>query len=109
MIQIKARIERGETAPAAVWDVRRNKGSSFTRRAVDPKEFQKAQKAQWSESIAETRGRLGLTQAQFVELLGVSSRTFHHWEQGTRRPSGAARVLLRVASRYPKIVLEAAA
>jgi putative transcriptional regulator len=35
--------------------------------------------------------------------------TLHHWEQGTRTPSGAARVLLRVAALHPEAVLEAAA
>jgi putative transcriptional regulator len=41
--------------------------------------------------------------------LGISSSTLKNWEQGRRRPTGAAKVLLRVAKRHPKIVLEAAA
>jgi len=35
--------------------------------------------------------------------------TLHHWEQGSRTPSGAAQVLLRVAARHPEAVLDAAA
>jgi putative transcriptional regulator len=81
----------------------------LTRRAVDPKAFQSAQRAAWEQSIPATRRKLGLSQAQFARLLGISVRTLHHWEQGTRRPTGAARVLLRVAARNPKAVLAAAA
>jgi putative transcriptional regulator len=40
--------------------------------------------------------------------LGISVKTLHNWEQGRRKPTGAARVLLRVASRYPEVVLEEA-
>ena len=37
-----------------------------------------------------TRARVGLTQSQFSELLGVSVRTLQDWEQGRRDPTGAA-------------------
>ncbi|MCX6903789.1 MAG: helix-turn-helix domain-containing protein [Verrucomicrobia bacterium] len=55
------------------------------------------------------RRKLGLAQSKFAEMLGISIRTLHHWEQGTRTPSGAARVLLRVAALDPATVLKAAA
>jgi putative transcriptional regulator len=109
MIRAKEQVERGEIAPAAVWDVQPNAKGTSVRRAVDPRKFQHAQKAQWAQSITGTREKLGLSQVQFAKLLGISLRTLHHWEQGTRTPSGAARVLLRVASRHPEIVLQAAA
>ena len=109
MVHAKERIERGETAPARVWDVRPDGKGGFTRRALDPKAFQRAQKAAWDKSIVATRQKLGLSQTEFSQLLGISVRTLHHWEQGTRTPSGAARVLLRVAAEHPKVVLAAAA
>jgi putative transcriptional regulator len=56
--------------------------------------------------VAEIRERLGLSQAEFASLLGVSVRTLQDWEQGRRVPSGAARTLLLVAERNPKAVLE---
>jgi len=59
--------------------------------------------------VARVRARLGLSQSQFAALLGITADTLKNWEQGRRRPTGAAKVLLRVASRHPKIVLEAAA
>jgi DNA-binding transcriptional regulator YiaG len=109
MIRAKERIERGASTPAAVWEVTSNGSGGFTRRKVNPQRFQKARKIAWDKSISAARRRLGLSQAQFARLLGISIRTLHHWEQGTRTPTGAARVLLRVAARHPKAVLEAAA
>jgi len=56
---------------------------------------------------AEARQRLGMSQAQFAGMLGVSVRTFQDWEQGRREPSGAAKALLRVAAIRPDAVHEA--
>lgn len=58
--------------------------------------------------VAETRARVGLSQTEFARLLGVSVRTLQEWEQGRRAPSGPARMLLTIAHRNPKALLEAA-
>jgi DNA-binding transcriptional regulator YiaG len=109
MIAAKERIERGTATPAHVWEVRADGKGGFTRRTINPKSFRRAQKTAWDKSIAATREKFGLSQGRFARLLGISVRTLHHWEQGSRTPSGAARVLLRVASRHPEALLEAAA
>jgi len=54
--------------------------------------------------VARIRESTGLSQARFAKLLGVSPRTLQDWEQGRRAPSGAARTLLLVASRDPKVL-----
>lgn len=59
-------------------------------------------------SVGKIRERCGLSQAQFSRLLGVSVRTLQEWEQGRRAPSGAARTLLLIASRNPKVLLDVA-
>jgi putative transcriptional regulator len=108
MLRAKQRIETGASAPASVWELRPDAKGSFTRKMIDAKAFQAAQRAAWEQTIPATRRKLGLSQAQFARLLGISIRTLHHWEQGTRKPTGAARVLLRVATQNPDAVLAAA-
>jgi DNA-binding transcriptional regulator YiaG len=53
------------------------------------------------------RSAMGLSQTKFAELLGVSVRTLHKWEQHTSSPSGAARTLLKIAATNPHSVREA--
>lgn len=57
-------------------------------------------------NVVVIRRHLGLTQQKFAELLGISPATLRNWEQGRRKPEGAARVLLCVAAKYPKAVLD---
>ncbi len=57
--------------------------------------------------VAEIRIKLGLTQAQFADMICVSLGTLRNWEQGRTYPEGAAIALLRVADAKPKAVLEA--
>ena len=59
--------------------------------------------------VAAAREKVGLSQAQFAKLLGISVRTLQEWEQGRRRPSGAAETLIRVAERHPEVLRELAA
>ncbi|MGZ5015489.1 MAG: helix-turn-helix domain-containing protein [Methylobacter sp.] len=58
-----------------------------------------------SQAIA-ARTASGLSQAQFAALLGVSVRTLQEWEQGRRKPTGAAQTLLRVAVSHPEMLRE---
>ncbi|WP_199179879.1 helix-turn-helix domain-containing protein [Chromobacterium sinusclupearum] len=54
--------------------------------------------------IAATRAKVGLSQAAFAGLLGVSTRTLQDWEQNRRQPTGAAKTLLKVAEQHPEIL-----
>jgi putative transcriptional regulator len=49
-----------------------------------------------AEDIRAVRRRSGLTQQQFAETFGIGLGTLQKWERGERRPSGAAKSLLRV-------------
>ena len=57
-------------------------------------------------AAAEARASIGLSQEEFARLLGVSARTLQDWEQGRREPTGAARTLLKVAVKHPKVLRE---
>lgn len=56
--------------------------------------------------VATVREKVGLPQARFAELLGVSVRTLQDWEQGRRRPSGAARTLIAISEKHPEVLLD---
>jgi putative transcriptional regulator len=58
--------------------------------------------------IVKTRLKCGLSQTQFAAALHISPRTLQQWEQGRRRPSGAAETLLRILFRYPDVLKELA-
>lgn len=64
-------------------------------------------KAMPAKEIRAIRARLGCTQLKFAALLNVPKVTAISWENGTRKPSGAALRLLAVAKRHPE-ALEAA-
>ena len=53
------------------------------------------------------RSAMGLSQTKFAQLIGVSVRTLHKWEQHTSSPSGAAKTLLKIAATNPHSVREA--
>lgn len=56
--------------------------------------------------VKQIRESYDLSQSQFAHMLGISVKTLHNWEQGRRQPVGSARVLLKVAARYPKELLD---
>lgn len=58
---------------------------------------------------AEARAKVGLSQSDFAQLLGVSVRTLQDWEQGRRSPSGAAKTLLQVAVKHPEALRDLSA
>jgi putative transcriptional regulator len=59
-------------------------------------------------AVAAARASVGMSQKEFAALLGVSPRTLQDWEQGRREPTGAARTLLKVAVKHPKVLRELA-
>lgn len=57
--------------------------------------------------VKELRQSLNLTQTAFAKRIGIPVDTLRKWEQGRRRPDGAARTLLIVLSHSPDTVDEA--
>ena len=77
-------IEKGALKPSRVFQ-------------VDPK-----------NDLVKVRGKLGLSQSKFAAILGISADTLQNWEQGRRKPTGPAKVLLRIALKHPRLLLEVA-
>ena len=70
----------------------RGEGSAILHAPVAPKEVRRSVK---------------LTQAQMAPLMGMSLSGYRKWEQGARRVSGPAAILLRVIQREPDAVKRA--
>ncbi|MCW5557872.1 MAG: helix-turn-helix domain-containing protein [Verrucomicrobiae bacterium] len=83
-----------------------NEAAAIERGALKPsRQFE----VETASDIVRVRRQLGLPQVKFAKLLGISEDTLQNWEQGRRKPAGPAKVLLKIAAKHPKIVLEAAA
>jgi putative transcriptional regulator len=59
-----------------------------------------------AKSVHTLRDRLGLSQALFGRLLGVSVKLVEAWEAGTRTPTPMARRLLDAVGRNPSIYVK---
>lgn len=78
------RIKRGKLKPSRAFE-------------IDPQ-----------NDIVKVRGKLGVSQSKFAAILGISTDTLQNWEQGRRSPTGPAKVLLKIATKHPEILLEVA-
>jgi DNA-binding transcriptional regulator YiaG len=61
-----------------------------TMKPVDPK---------WSKKFADAQAKLGLTNAEMAEKLGVGVRTYLSWKYRERNPSKTAVELLKFVAR----------
>lgn len=59
-----------------------------------------------SVDVAAIRAKTGLSQRDFAQSIGVAKGTLLNWEQGRRRPTGPAQVLLAMIERQPSLVRE---
>lgn len=57
--------------------------------------------------IKTARKRVGLSRNAFAHTFGLSPATLRKWENGERRPTGAARALLTIIAREPQAALRA--
>ena len=57
--------------------------------------------------VRRIREDLELSQPQFAALVHVSVKTLRNWEQGVRKPGGAAAALLTAIRNDPKHVISA--
>jgi putative transcriptional regulator len=59
--------------------------------------------------VRAIRRKLGMSQRQFAASFGFGLDAVQNWEQGRRRPEGAARAFLKVIEREPEAVRRALA
>ncbi|MGO9444240.1 MAG: NadS family protein [Thiobacillaceae bacterium] len=53
------------------------------------------------------RTKVGLSQSEFAQLIGVKVATLRNWEQHRRRPTGPAAALLTIVEKEPEAALRA--
>lgn len=56
--------------------------------------------------VKAVRERIGLSQAEFAQLMRVNIKTLQNWEQHRRHPTGPAAALLRIVSAAPDVALK---
>lgn len=59
-----------------------------------------------AEDIRRVRQGLDVSQHVFASALNVSRGAVRSWEQGVRKPEGAAMRLISIAEKHPEILLE---
>ncbi len=104
-------VLRGETPAARVWRLTKQPDGTVKRARVPAATHQKQMADRWNarSEAAEARAVLDLSQTEFASLLGISVRTLHQWEQGRRQPTGAAKMLLKLARMQPRLLKRAMA
>lgn len=58
-------------------------------------------------NVKAIREKTGMTPQRFCATLGISLDTLRSWEQGSTRPRGSARILLKVVDKNPQAVIQA--
>ncbi|HCI15027.1 MAG TPA: transcriptional regulator [Gallionellaceae bacterium] len=94
-------LAQGRIDPARV-DATSEKDIALQQTADEAEAMQDAAKF-----ARRVRKRLGLSQAEFSERINVSLDTIRNWEQGKRRPTGAAKALLKILDKAPEAALAA--
>ena len=92
----KGRIDKNRLDATTEQDIARQKMADDAASMQDAARF-----------VRRVRKRLGLTQSEFSRRIDVSLDTIRNWEQGKRRPTGAAKALLKVLDRAPEVALSA--
>ena len=69
-------------------------------------EYAKIQGLLLPAEIRAIRKRLGMTQAQFEGVMGVSTPTASRWETGAAMPSKTACILMRAYAQHPELLHE---
>lgn len=90
----KGRVDHKKLDATSEKDIQRQKNADDAVALLDAAKFAK-----------RVRVRLGLTQLEFSTRIEVPLDTVRNWEQGKRRPTGAAKALLKILDKSPESAL----
>ena len=101
--RMKPRTDRAKIDKTTDADIRRHMIEDGQGRESDPSSFAPVIPPQI------LRKHLGMTQSEFAKALRVPLSTLRNWEQGRVLPDPAARSLLTIVAKNPKVALRALA
>jgi len=78
--------------------------SSFTKKELNQLGVTIPEISMTPEQIKKIRQKTKLSQSVFAKLLNVSLSSVRQWEQGSRIPTGATKVLLELLDKSPHIL-----
>lgn len=78
--------------------------SSFTKKELNSLGVEIPAVLITSTQIKEIRKKTKLSQTVFAKLINVSPSSVRQWEQGSRIPTGATKVLLELLNKSPHIL-----
>lgn len=109
MKTIRVKIDPADTASMKLGRIDRARVDATTEQDIAAQ--QAADEMDAMQDVAKftrrVRKRLGLSQVEFSERIGVSLDTIRNWEQGKRCPTGAAKALLKILDKAPEAALAA--
>ena len=79
-----------------------SEGGKILRNEIEPSRIFEVK----SNEIREIRLKYNFSQDKFANLLGISVGTLKNWEQGRRKQTGPAKVLLHIADTNPDILFK---
>jgi len=78
-----------------------NLDTTLTQKELEKQGIEIPKKTISAQEIKKIRQMLNVSQAVFAKLLNVSLSTIRQWEQGLRKPSGSAVILLELLQQNP--------
>jgi putative transcriptional regulator len=83
--------------------------AEIARQMIEDGEDPQADPGTFVEDVqpARIRSQLGMSQTEFAAALTIPVATLRNWEQGRVSPDPAARALLRIVARDPKLAMAA--
>ncbi len=105
----RLRVDHDLISPAAFGRIDTQRVDQTTEKEITQQkaadDFEAIQEA--ARFARRVRKQLGLTQTEFSMRINVPVNTIRNWEQGKRRPTGAAQTLLKMLHHAPEILLAA--
>lgn len=106
-VRMKIDVQSPGAKPVGRLDVKRVDATTEADISRHQTEDDASARLDMAKFAQRVRRRLGFSQAEFAERIGVSLDTIRNWEQGKRCPTGAAKALLKVLDKAPEAALAA--